>query len=215
MGTETHEGRGLGHAAETKLRVLQRSGVKMAVMLEKIFWSQLDDLAKANGTSTTKLVFELLRDFPEARNRTSLLRCHCLEMARTTASLNRLQAESFDMLGIIAACPSPVAVITAQRKIAAFNPSFSNLIAAMRSQQDAPGTAIQFSFGEAIPKIQNMLISQPTRLVTFQVGVQVGGSKARFYHCRFALADRGKGTQSLILIFFENEQRPALPVVQA
>ena len=32
MTGETHEGRGLGHAIETKLRVLQRNGVKMAIM---------------------------------------------------------------------------------------------------------------------------------------------------------------------------------------
>ena len=46
MTDQPHEGRSLGQAVETKLRVLQRQGVKMAIMLEKIFWSQLDDLAR-------------------------------------------------------------------------------------------------------------------------------------------------------------------------
>ena len=207
MVTEAHEGRSLGQAIETKLRVLQRSGIKMAIMLEKIFWSQLDDLAKERSTSTSKLVFDILGDYPMTRNRTGLLRCYCLEQARTRASLSRLRAESFDMLGIIAACPTPVAVITAQRKIAAFNPAFSKLIAIIRGNQEAQGTAIQFSFSEAVPKIHAALMREPRKLIAYQVGVQIGGGTARYFICRFALADRSKGDQSLILLFFETEHK--------
>ena len=210
MTDESHEGRSLTEANSTKLRVLQRHGVKMAIMLEKIFWSQLDDLAKNRGTSTTKLVFDILADYPKARNRTGLLRCYCLEQARTRASRERLQAESFDMLGVIAACPSPVAVITAQRKIAAFNPPFSKLIGTIRDNQDAQGTAIQFSFSEAVLKIQASILAEPTRIAAYQVGVQIGGGTAHYYICRFALADHSKGDQSLIIIFFESERRSIL-----
>ena len=213
MTDQPHEGRSLGQAVETKLRVLQRQGVKMAIMLEKIFWSQLDDLARDRDTSTTKLVFDILADYPKARNRTGLLRCYCLEQARTKASRERLQTESFDMLSVIAACPSPVAVITAQRKIAAFNPTFSKLIAAIRGNQTAQGTAIQFSFSEAVPKIQAAMLADPSSIAAYQVGVQIGGGPAHYYICRFALADHSKGDQSLIIVFFESERRSiSLPV---
>ena len=207
MTLQNHEGRSLVEANATKMRVLQRNGIKMAIMLERIFWSQLDDIAKIQGTSTTKLVFRVLSDYPTTRNRTGLLRCYCLEQARMKASLIRLQAESFDMLGVIAACPTPVAVITAQRKIAAFNPSFSKLIAAIRGDQNSQGTAIQFSFSEAVPKIQAALLAEPHRIVAYQIGVQIGEGQAHFFVCRFALADRSKAEQSLILLFFENERK--------
>ena len=210
MAEEPHGGRSLGQAVETKLRVLQRHGVRMAIMLEKIFWSQLDELAKDKDTSTTKLVFDILAQYPKTRNRTGLLRCFCLEQARTRGSRERLQAESFDMLGVIAACPSPVAVITPQRKIVAFNPTFSKLMMTIRGSQDAHGTAIQFSFSEAVPKIQAALLAEPRMLVAHQVGVQIGGGNAHYYICRFALADHSKGDQSLIIIFFESERRSIL-----
>ncbi len=201
----THEGRGLAEAGVTQLRILQRQGIKMAVRLERIFWSQLDDLAREAKTSTSKFVFEILTANENTTNRTGLLRCYCLERARSKGSINRLQAESFDMLGIIAACPSPVAVITPHRKIAAFNPAFSSLITLMSGIQDR-GTAIQFSFGESITKIQQNLIDYPTRISVFQVGIQIGSSTAQYYYCRFALVDRAKAKESLILLFFEERR---------
>lgn len=201
----THEGRGLAEAGITQLRILQRQGTKMAVRLERIFWSQLDDLAKDAKTTTSKLVFEILDANKGSINKTGLLRCFCLERARSKGSISRLQSESFDMLGIIAACPTPVAVITPQRKIAAFNPAFSNLITVMRGTQDR-GTAIQFSFSESVQTIQQNLIDHPTRISVFQVGIQVSGGKPYFHYCRFALADRVKAKASLILLFFEDRK---------
>jgi predicted DNA-binding ribbon-helix-helix protein len=204
----THEGRSLAEAGETQLRVLQRRGTKLAVRLERIFWSQLDDLAKDAKTSTSKLIFEILGANAGALNKTGLLRCFCLERARSKGSISRLQSESFDMLGIIAACPTPVAVITPQRKIAAFNPAFSNLITLMRGNQNR-GMAIQLSFSESVPKIQQSLLDQPTRISVFQVGIQVGTGAAQYHYCRFALADRTKAGESLIILFFEERKQSA------
>ncbi len=202
-----HEDRGLAEAGKTQLRVLQRQGNKMAVRLERIFWSQLDDLAKDAKTSTSKLVFGILAANGESINRTGLLRCYCLERARSKASVNRMQNESFDMLGIIAACPTPVAVITSQRKIATFNPAFSEVVTQIRGNQDR-GTGIQLSFSESIQKIQQGMLDQPTRISVFQVGIQVGTSLPQYYYCRFALADRAKAKESLIILFFEDRKSP-------
>jgi predicted DNA-binding ribbon-helix-helix protein len=210
----THEGRSLAEAGKTQLRVLQRRGTKMAVRLERIFWSQLDDLAREAKSSTSKLVFDILASNAGALNKTGLLRCFCLERARSKSSISRLQAESFDMLGIIAACPTPVAVITPQRKIAAFNPAFSNLITLMRGSQNKDknkdnGMAIQLSFSESVPKIQQSLLDQPTRISVFQIGIQVGTGVTQYHYCRFALADRSKAGESLIILFFEERKQSA------
>lgn len=197
---ESHYGRTLKEASKGQLRILQRGGVKLALKLEQIFWSQLDDAARESKTTTSKLVFEILAGSPGAANRTSLLRCFCLERARKLASLGRLSAESFDMLGIISACPTPVAVITSERKLAAFNPAFGTLAGSLRT---GAGQAIRLSFNEPLIKIQQCMIATPNRIFAFQVGIQVGDSPATYYRCHFAMADHKKGLQSLIVVFFE------------
>ena len=201
-----HPNRHAMSAGEGKLRVLQRGGQRVAVKLEAIFWSQLDEIARDSDTSTSKLVFALLERAGPTKNKTAVLRCYCLDRARAKSASAMLQATSFDLLGIVAACPVPVAVITAGLKIAAYNPSFSTLINNLREADDS-NNAIKFSFSEAVPKIVVALISEPSRIPTFQVGIQVGRTKPEFFYCRFALADRSKGSQSNILLFFESSQK--------
>ena len=198
-----HANRVITSAGQSKLRVLQRGGFRAAIKLEAIFWSQLDELAHDGNTTTSKLVFELLDQAGAAKNKTAVLRCYCLDRARVKSAANIIQSTAFDLLGIVAACPVPVAVITAALKIAAYNPSFSSLINNIREAGDG-NNAIQFSFGEAVPKIILALITEPNRIPTHQIGIQVGRAKPKFFYCRFALVDRSKGSQSNILLFFEN-----------
>ena len=201
--------RTLAKATETRLRILQRRKAKHAVRLERIFWSQLDDLAREAKVSTSELVFGLFEDNSGTRNRASLLRCHCLDRARSQANQSRLLAQSFDLLGVIAACPTPVAVITPQRRISAFNPAFGELLETLRQGGDA-GRAIHLSFSEPIQKIQQRLIDEPRRILVFQVGLRVGDGAPTYFLSRFALADRSQGLESLIVLFFE-PPRPKAP----
>ena len=199
------QGRNLQDASLTQLRILQRKGVKIAVRLENIFWSQLDDLARDDKVTTSKLVFDLFERNKETKNRTGLLRCYSLERVRSKVSVSSLNATSFDMLGLIAACPTPVAVITPQRKISAFNPAFGDLLGSIRGNS-SKGLAIQLSFSEPLQKIQRYLIEQPRRIFVFQIGIQVGDTPVQYFFCRFALVDRSKGSQSLVVLFFEDRQ---------
>ncbi len=204
-----HANRELLSAGQGKLRVLQRGGLRMAIKLEAIFWSQLDELARNAHTTTSKLVFELLGRATAAKNKTAILRCYCLDRARAKSAVDLIQSSAFDLFSIVAACPAPVAIITSGLKISAYNPSFSSLISAIREIGDG-NNAIKFSFGEAVPKIVMALIDEPNRIPTHQIGIQVGKAKPKFFYCRFALTDRSKGSQSNILLFFENTAKMQL-----
>ncbi|MFN4140978.1 ribbon-helix-helix domain-containing protein [Aestuariivirga sp.] len=190
----------LRQAADTQFRVLQRKGVKAAIRLENIFWSQLDEYAREDGVSTSQLIFRIFEEHPGGHNRTALLRCYCLDRNRRRLSSARFQAQSFDMLAMIAACPAPVAVITAERRLAAFNPSFGEIINQIRG---GDGRVIQLSFSEPLTSIQRRLIDEPKRIGAYHMGIQIGDGKPRFYLSRFALADRSQGMSSLIVAFLE------------
>ncbi len=194
--------RTLADASAGRLRILQRRGVKAAIKLEDIFWSQLKDFAKEDKTTVSRLVFGIFDQNPGAGNRTALLRCYCIDRSRRMVSVNRLNAETFDMLALIAACPTPVALITPQRKVVAFNPAFGDLLGSIRG--DSKSRAIQFSFSVPLPRIQKALIEQPRRITVYQIGILAGESKSRQYLARFAMADRSKGVESLLVVFFDD-----------
>ncbi len=194
--------RTLADAATGRLRIMQRKGVKAAIKLEEIFWSQLKDFAKEDKTTVSQLVFGIFDQNPGSGNRTALLRCYCIDRSRRMVSVNRLNAETFDMLALIAACPTPVALITPERKVVAFNPSFGDLLSSIRG--DAKGRAIQFSFSVPLTRIHRSLIEQPRRITVYQIGILAGEAKSRQYLARFAMADRSKGLDSLLVVFFDD-----------
>jgi hypothetical protein len=87
--------------------------------------------------------------------------------------------------------------------VVAFNPAFGDLLSLLRG--DSKGRAIQFSFSEPLPRIQKSLIEQPRRIGVYQIGILVGEGKSRQYLARFAMADRSKGIESLLVIFFDEK----------
>lgn len=198
------ETKNLQDACTTRLRILQHKGTKAAIRLENIYWSQLSEYAAEDKLTVSQLVFSIFGTYADQANRTALLRCYCLDRNRRLLSAEKLQAQSFDMLAIIAACPTPVAVITPERRLAAFNPPFSNIVSELR-EKSTESRAIQLTFSEPMPLIQRRLIEQPMRIRSYQIGLRVGDGPPRFYGARFALADRAKGTASLLISFFEHQ----------
>jgi predicted DNA-binding ribbon-helix-helix protein len=190
-------------AVGTKLRLLQRAGVKTAIRLENIYWSQLQDFAREDKTTLSRLIFGILDQHSKAVNRTSLLRCYCLDRMRRKPVGSALVGQSFDLLALVSACPTPVAIITAERKLVAFNPSFSNLIRDMRLVEGGQQRAIQLSFSEPMPRILQHLMNNPNDIKSYHLGLQLGDGKARYFNARFALADRSRGTDSLIAIYLD------------
>jgi predicted DNA-binding ribbon-helix-helix protein len=190
-------------ATQTKLRLLQRAGTKTAVRLENIYWSQLQDFAREDKTTVSRLVLQQLDQHPNVANRTSLLRCYCLDRLRRKPAGSALVGQSFDLLALVSACPTPVAIITSERKLVAFNPSFSNLIRDMRSGDKGAQRAIQLSFSEPMPRILQHLNAAPNDIKSYHLGLQLGEGKARYFNARFALADRSRGNDSLIAIYLD------------
>ena len=187
---------------QTALKIIQRDGVRSAVKLEAIFWSQLKDFAREDKVSLSELIYRIW-DREPTRNRTALLRCYCLDRWRKNASILQMHPARFDMLALIAACPTPVVVITPERKIAAFNPAFSDAILTPRGTAAGDKSrALSITLSEPMRKLQQRLIDDPRRIPVLQVGFQAGG-RTTYHKVRCALADRSTGLESLLILYLE------------
>jgi predicted DNA-binding ribbon-helix-helix protein len=189
-------------ACRTKLRILQRHGVKAAVRLELIFWSQMEEFAREDKMTVSQLAFAVFDAHADEQNRTSLLRCYCLDRSRRKARVEQLKAQNFDVLATIAACPVPVALITPERRLAAFNPPFGTLMDNLRRQSDDKRD-IQLTFNEPLSAIRKRLIEQPLRISAYQIGLKIGDASPQFFSTRFALVDRTNPSASLLVAFIE------------
>ena len=192
------------HASDSKLKIIQQKGRKYAIRLETIFWSQLAEFAKEEKTTLSRFIFGVLDATGKLQNRTSHLRCYCIDRMRKKQPLSALIGPAFDMLAFVSACPTPVAIVTGERKLVAFNPSFSAVIRDIQPLAREQQRAINLSFSEAFPKIQKQLVEHPTDIKVYQLGLQIGTEQPRQFRARFALAERDKGSSSLVAIFLEN-----------
>jgi predicted DNA-binding ribbon-helix-helix protein len=193
----------LHQSAETRLKILQQQGEKLAIRLEAIFWSQLTDFAKEEQTTLSKLVFRILKTAPALSNKTSHLRCYCIDKLRKKQPLSALLGPAFDMLAFVSTCPTPVTIVTDERRIVALNPAFSAIIRDMASASRDRRREISLSFSEPFSKIQEHLVQHPTDIKVYHLGLQVGDGPAQQFRARFALAERAKGKSSLVAIFLE------------
>ena len=191
-------------ASVSKLKIIQQKGIKYAIRLETIFWSQLTEFAKDDKITLSRYIFRIMADNKNVQNRTSYLRCYCIDRMRKKQPLSALIGPAFDMLAFVSACPTPVAIVTGERKLVAFNPAFSAIIRDIRPSSRDQQRAINLSFSESFPKIQKHLLENPTDIKAYQLGLQVGVGQPRQFRARFALAEREKGTSSLVAIFLES-----------
>lgn len=187
---------------ETSLKIIQRDGARSAIKLEAVFWSQLKDFAREDKVSLSELIYRIWDKEP-AKNRTALLRCYCLDRWRKNASVLQMHPARFDMLALIAACPTPVVIITPERRIAAFNPAFSTSILPPRQAGGGDKSrALSITLSEPMRKVQQRLIEDARRIPVLQVGFQTG-ERTTYHKARCALADRSIGYESLLILFLE------------
>lgn len=186
-----------------EMRILQRGGLRMAIRLEKIYWAQLREFALDDDVKLSALIFGICAGVPDGTNRTAHLRCYCLDRLRRQSSQFRLSKLNFDMLAIIAACPTPVLVISSERKIVAFNPTFSTDVLKHADGQNRDNRQpVQLTFSEPVKSIQRKLIDFPRRISSFHVGV-ITGKGTSHHRARFALLDRTLGLASHLIIYLE------------
>jgi predicted DNA-binding ribbon-helix-helix protein len=80
-----------------EVRRMRVNGQSTSIRLENSFWSILDEIAEAEGISTpcfiSKLHEEVLVQYGEPANFTSLLRCTCLTYLELGAAPRQQQAE--------------------------------------------------------------------------------------------------------------------------
>ena len=187
----------------SSLKILQRRGERVAIRLEDIFWAQLRDFAAEDRQKLSKLVFGIIDGTPDGANRTAGLRCYCLDRWRRRSAQLRVGQLNFDMMAIIAACPSPVVVLTPARRIAAFNPSFSaDVLRTPSAYSREERRPINLTFSEPLPAIYRKLIDDPRHIAVYQIGVS-SGAPATHHRARFALLDRALGEQSHLIVFLE------------
>ncbi len=189
----------------TSLKVLQRDGRRLAVRLEDVYWEELSEIAQADNVSVSELVHSLTANLPDDVNRTSFLRCYCLQYLREKMVLSKITSRNIDVNAIITACPEPVVVLTPQRKIAAYNPAFtSGIIQAGTAQETtAKGIEIRMTFSQPFNRIRQYMIDNPKRVVTGMMGFTIG-DKTMQKRVRFALADRSDLENSFVIVFIES-----------
>ena len=187
----------------SSLKVLQLKGQRISVKLEDIYWEQLEKFADADQSTLTKLVHELVSGLDNSINRTAYLRCYCMQRLQQSASLSRsTEPSGIDLGSIITACPSPVFVLGADRKIVAYNPAFKTDFLSLNIGNQDVGVRppLKLTFSQPFNTLKKFLTENPGRVVTAQVGfMQDESSKQKWV--RFSLVDRTKAKDSLVIAF--------------
>ncbi|MGI9481945.1 MAG: ribbon-helix-helix domain-containing protein [Hyphomicrobiales bacterium] len=187
----------------SSLRVLQHKGQRFSVRLEDVFWEQLEDFSVKEKLSLSKFIHTITSSLNVNVNRTSFLRCYCLQRLQESAPLDASSSVAgIDLGSIITACPSPVFVLGNDRKIVAYNPAFKNEFLSLDAAGQPAGqrTPLRLTFSQPFNTIKSFLVDNPGRVVTAQVGFSQA-SNSRQYWVRFALADKSRGLDSLVVAF--------------
>ncbi|WP_108883629.1 ribbon-helix-helix domain-containing protein [Anderseniella sp. Alg231-50] len=184
-------------------RVLQHNKSRLAVRLEGVYWQQLEQLAKAGKQSLSAHVHSLLSRVPDKQNRASFLRCHCLQALNSQLQHNVSFPGGSNLGEIITACPSPVFVVSRDRKIVAFNPAFvSSVLEAMKDEDGDQPASPRLTFNQPFKKIVEYLADNPNKVVSGQVGFMTDTATLQ-RSVRFALLDRSLGARSPVVVFVE------------
>lgn len=130
--------------AEPKFRaIVCADGVRRGIRLETIYWDGLASLVSGSRHSLADIVEQASTRVGEGSNLASMLRVLAFRwMWRRYADLQA--AYSTDNLNtLVQACPSPVIVLTRDKKIQLFNEPFVSLL----KQRLALGNVLQLSTG--------------------------------------------------------------------
>lgn len=193
---------------EMETRVLQQNNLRLAVRLEKLYWQQLEEFAAADKHGLSAHVHALLMGAPVRQNRASFLRSHCLKRLKSDLNHRTAMPGETNLGEIITACPSPVFVVSPDRKILVFNPAFvSSILDVMKERAGGKPISPRLTFSQPFKKIVEYLIDNPNKVVAGQVGF-MSDTVTLQRNVRFALLDRALGADCPVVVFVEdNTQR--------
>ncbi len=192
-------------ALEMETKVLQHNNARLAVRLEKLYWRQLEELAAAEEQGLSSHVHALLAALPRRQNRASFLRSHCLHKLRSRLDQFTAMRGETNLGEIISACPCPVFVVSAERKILVFNSVFmSSVLDMLKDKSGAKPSSPRLTFSQPFRNIVSYLVSNRNKVVSGQVGF-MSDTKSLQRQVRFALLDRALGENSPVVVFVEDK----------
>lgn len=180
-------------------KVLEQGGIRLSIKLEGVFWVQLEELADDQGTTLTKFVHSLLKDLPPSKNKTSTLRVYCQTMLREKIKSIRNEDDTSIQGVMLTACPTPVFIISTNRKITAYNQAFKDSIlkGITSSSSDKQGNSPHLTFGQPFNRIISFLSKNQKKIIKSQIGIVVG-KHTRNFKVRFAFINEGN-----VMVFVE------------
>ena len=200
-----HDHKSPAELTRSTSRVFQKDGQRLSVRLEDIYWEQLDDIAETDSISLNSLVFRITEELPPSINKTAALRSYCLHRMRQEMVLTSIKTGNIDLAAIITACPVPVMVLTPERKIAAYNPSFVRQILTPPGDEpvDDGRAPLRLTFSRPFNQIVKQIVDNPRSIIGGQIGFTIHERHSQ-RRVRYALADRSRGEQSFIVVFIES-----------
>lgn len=124
---------------EPRQRIFQRNNQKIAVRLEEEFWNQLENCAREEKRKLSSLLFEILDNVQQSRNRASLIRVFCVRwLHQRLTQAKQATVSNPDLQAILSACPIPCVIMTAEKAIIAYNSAFAETIIARLTPKREP-----------------------------------------------------------------------------
>lgn len=198
-------------ATEQSLKVLQRGGKRLAIRLEHIFWVQLEELAEQAGLSLAKYVHGVLESAGPDDNRASVLRCHCLKLARDAKTAAYLTEGDVNLTLMLTACPSPAFILKDERTIVAHNPAFANRFMMSSEQGQETRAFVRLSYTRPFARLRDFLQQNPNKALNTLMAISTGG-KTHNIRARMMLTGQEEG--GFVLVFLEDGASEALPIAK-
>jgi len=185
-------------------RILQRRGRRLAVRLEIPFWEQLKSFAKEDGVALADFVHRLVGSQVGDVNKTSVLRVYCINRLQSNVATAATHSENSGPVDFIITCPVPAIILTAERKLIAYNAPFLREFLSSTSSATGGSTPPlpRLTFDQPFNRIIRHLLDNPKKFVVSQIGF-VNGQVSRQCRVRYCLINRSQGGQSSVLAFVE------------
>lgn len=105
-------------------RAINSAGKRRGFRLERVFWTALEDLTRADGVSVADFISRLHGGKTGDSGLSSLLRASIMRGLLARYDSLRARIERFNSRTIIAACPVPAFIISVDKKILFQNSAF-------------------------------------------------------------------------------------------